>query len=226
LISHEQVRAYPDARLAAPEGRKSCANQVYSVLKTDIMEGRLAPGALLSESSLATRFGVSRTPVREALGVLSSDGLVTTLPQRGHVVNSVSVSEVLDAFRLREILEVEAVGQAVRRITEWEINHLRDLIAIRDAADLADINREFHTAIARASGNRLLVDFIDRLLISMQRVLIMDPHVTNWTEEGFLEEQAIVDALAARDEEGACRNVSRHIRSTLASVLRQSGPLA
>jgi DNA-binding GntR family transcriptional regulator len=226
LISHEQVRSYPAAPPASLDGRKNCANQVYVVLKSDIMEGRIAPGALLSESSLASRFGMSRTPVREALGVLASDGLITTLPQRGHVVNTVSVSEVLDAFRLREILEVEAIGQAVRRISDVEIDRLRELIAIREAADLPDINREFHTAIARASGNRLLVDFIDRLLISMQRVLIMDPRTTHWTEEGFQEEQSIVEALAAHDEECARLAIAHHIRSTLASVLRQSGPLA
>ena len=226
MISHQQVRTYPAALPATQDGRKSCANEVYVVLKSDIMGGRIAPGALLSESSLASRFGMSRTPVREALGVLASDGLITTLPQRGHVVNTVSVSEVLDAFRLREILEVEAISQAVRRISDREIDHLRHLIGIREAADLPAINREFHTAIARASGNRLLVDFIDRLLISMQRVLIMDPRTTNWTEEGFQEEQAIVEALAARDEERACLTITRHIRSTLASVLRQSGPLA
>lgn len=154
--------------------------------------------------------------------MLASDGLVTTLPQRGHVVNAVSLAEVLDAFHLREVLEADAVAQAAARITPAEIEHLRCLAETRESRDMPAVNLEFHTSIARASGNRLLVDFIGRLLLCMQRVLILDPHLTAWTEEGYQEEMAIVEALAARDAAAAREAMIRHVRNTMASVLRQS----
>ena len=92
--------------------RTSTADRIYNELKQDIMWGNVPPGSLLSEIRLDDHFGASRTPVRQALSMLAKDGLITTLPQRGHLVRTVSISEMLDAFRLREILEVEAAAQA------------------------------------------------------------------------------------------------------------------
>jgi DNA-binding GntR family transcriptional regulator len=175
----------------------------------------------LSESVLAERFGVSRTPVREALTMLANDGLVTALPRRGHLVHTISLSEVLDAFRVRELLEVEAVSQAVRRISDQDIAHLRTLATMRASPDLPAVNREFHLTIARASDNGILVEFLEKLLVSMQRVLIMAPQTITWVADVADEELAIVDALAARDEAAACEAMRRHIRNAMSSVLRQ-----
>jgi len=202
--------------------RRNCAEQVYSALKSDIVKGILVPGTLLSESALATRFGISRTPVREALTILARDGLVTTLPQRGHVVNTVTLTEALDAFRLRGILDAEAAAQAARRINDAQIAHLRQLIEIRESDDLPAVNREFHTGIARIGGNRLLVDFVDRLLMCMERILLLGPRASTWTQDGYDEELAIVEALAAHDEKAAQEAALRHVQNSLALVLRQS----
>lgn len=203
------------------QARPSATENVYTTLKQEIMWGEIEPGTLLSELKLAERFGVSRTPVREALTMLASDGLVTTIPRRGHLVRTVSLSEILGAFRVRELLEVEAVAQATRRIADQEIAYLRGLAEAGNDADLPDLNREFHLTIAKASGNRILADFIERLLILMQSVLIMDPHLAAWTEEGMEEELAIINALAARDEKAACEAMRCHIRNTLSSILEE-----
>jgi DNA-binding GntR family transcriptional regulator len=222
LISHQSEVTASPAGQDPGAVRRNLAEEVYSALKTDIVKGKLAPGSLLSESALATRFGASRTPVREALSVLATDGLVTTLPQRGHVVNTVTLAEALDAFRLRGILEAEAATQAARRINDAQIAHLRQLIEIRESDDLPAVNREFHTGIARISGNRLLVDFVDRLLMCMERILLLGPRATTWTQDGYEEELAIVEALAAHDEKAAQEAVLRHVQSSLALALRQS----
>ncbi len=204
------------------QAKPSATQSVYDVLKQEIMWGEVEPGALLSELELAKRFGVSRTPVREALTMLSSDGLITTIPRRGHLVRTVSLSEILDAFRVRELLEVEAALQSTRRISDEEITRLRELAESEDDSNLPEHNREFHLTIARASGNRILADFIERLLILMQSVLIMDPHLAAWTEEGMREELDIIDALAARDEEAAGEAMRRHIRNTLSAILAET----
>lgn len=195
---------------------------IYAALKDEIMWGKIESETLLSESVLAERFGVSRTPVREALTMLANDGLVTALPRRGHLVHTVSLSEALDAFRVRELLEVEAVSQAVRRISDQDIAHLRTLANMRASPDLPAVNREFHLTIARASDNGILIEFLEKLLVSMQRVLIMAPQTITWVADVADEELAIVDALAARDETAACAAMRRHIRNAMSSVLRQT----
>ena len=186
------------------------------------MWGRVEPETLLSETALAERFGVSRMPVREALATLVSDGLVITLPRRGHLVRTVSLAEALDAFRVREVLEVEAVTQAVDRISTQTLAHLRELVNIRTSPDLPAVNREFHVTIAQASGNRILVEFLQELLTCMQRVLIMAPQTMTWAEDVAAEESGIVDALAARDAQAAQEAMRRHIRNTLSSIVGQA----
>jgi DNA-binding GntR family transcriptional regulator len=216
------AQALPGTQRLVPisQGRSSTSQRVYHELKRQIMWGQIQPGTLLSEAELATHFGVSRTPVREALTVLASDGLITTLPWRGHLVRTVSFSEIVDAFRLRELLEVEAAAQACLRITQGELAHLNELSRRGDDDGvIPDINRQFHMTIARASGNRVLADFIERLLMMMQSVLIKDPHLASWTEDGMQAELEIIHALAARDEEAAREAMRSHIRNTLLAIL-------
>jgi len=201
--------------------RTSHPERIYTALKDEILSGEIEAGTLLSESRIAARFDVSRTPVREALFMLASDGLVTSMPRQGHLVRTVSLQEVLDAFLVREILEVEATAQAVGNLSEQELAHLKELVSFREADDFHAVNREFHTTIARASGNRILAEFVDQLLVLMQRVLVLDPHLQSWTEEGAKEDLAIIEALEAEDETAAREAARRHIRNAQARVLRR-----
>jgi DNA-binding GntR family transcriptional regulator len=197
----------PTSFSAGPDER-SAGDRIYPTLRDEIMWGQIAPGTLLSESTLAKRFGISRTPVREALAMLANDGLVTALPKRGHLVHTVSFAEVVDAFRVREALEVEAVTLAVTSISNEEIRQLRILAETRTSPDLPAVNREFHLTIARATGNRILIEFIEKLLVSMQRVLVAAPGSVTWYEQSAAEVDAAREA------------VRRHIRNTLAPLLR------
>jgi DNA-binding GntR family transcriptional regulator len=194
----------PTSFSAGPDER-SAGDRIYPTLRDEIMWGQIAPGTLLSESTLAKRFGIS---------------LVTALPKRGHLVHTVSFAEVVDAFRVREALEVEAVTLAVTSISNEEIRQLRILAETRTSPDLPAVNREFHLTIARATGNRILIEFIEKLLVSMQRVLVAAPGSVTWYEQSAAEELAIVDALEARDVDAAREAVRRHIRNTLAPLLR------
>lgn len=204
------------------KNESNTVSQIYSELKNQIMWGKIEAETLLSESVLAKQFGTSRTPIREALARLAADGLVSSLPQRGHLVRSVSLAEMLDAFHVRELLETEAAGLAVEHISERDILALRELANTINNPDLPAVNREFHLIIAHASGNRILYELIERLLVSMQRILIVAPQAVTWEKEVAEEELAIVDALAKRNADAAREAMSRHIRNTLASVLRQT----
>lgn len=198
----------------------SASETVYTKLKLEIMNGKILPGTLLTESVIANQYNTSRTPVRKALTMLASDGLISTLPKRGHLVRTISVAELLGAFRVREILEVEAVDQAVGRITKDELARLKELVAEKDNPDLPSLNLEFHVAIARASGNRVLIEFIERLLLLMHGLLLLDPHLAAWEKEGGMEEEkTIIELLEARDRVGACEAMRTHIRNTLNVIL-------
>lgn len=198
---------------ARDKKRGGASGRVYDQLKHDILSGEIEAGTLLSESEIAGRFGVSRTPVREALKRLACDRVVIALPQRGHLVRTVSVSEIVEAFRVRELLEVEAAGEAARRITDEEVSYLKSLLE-PDVEEPALVNYRIHSAIATIAGNRLLADFIQETLVLMQRMIATHP------DRLVLEpERQVVGALEARDVEGARQAMRAHIRDVMDKLL-------
>jgi len=188
------------------------ADLVYKTLKDEILSGHIGPGELLSESEIAKRFNVSRTPVREALNQLACDSIVVSLPQRGHLVRTISFSEVIEAFRLRELLEIEAAGEAALNITDAEIAELKEIM--ENKKDRVLMNYKFHTAIARISGNRLLNEFIEELLMLMQRLMINHPTLLDPTPE-----LNIIEALETRDPEAARKAMREHLDESRENLL-------
>jgi DNA-binding GntR family transcriptional regulator len=202
-----------------PTPKPRAADQVYATLKGEILSGEIEPGHLLSENEIARRFSISRTPVREALSELACDGLVQVLPQRGHLVRTVSFSEVLEAFRMRELLEVEAAGEAARYITNEEITHLTKLMT--DPQDTVLANYRFHTAVARISRNRLLADTLEEILMLMQRMIVIHPTLFDPNPE-----LKVIEALATRNPEAAREAMRAHIyesRDSLMNSLNRGG---
>jgi DNA-binding GntR family transcriptional regulator len=206
--------------LTAQDNTPKAAENIHRVLKCEILRGEIESGALLSESKLAKRFGVSRTPSREALSKLANDRLTFSLPQRGHLVRTISFSEAMEAFQLRELLEVEAVRLAVHRIPNEKINYLKNLIDNPKNDEIGVFNYEIHTTIAKASENRILAEFIEELLILMERILLVDPEFRQNTSESVQPEAEIIAALENRDETAACEAMRRHIRNTMSRVLK------
>ncbi len=192
--------------------RPRAADEVYNTLKDEILSGIISSGEMLSENEIARRFGVSRTPVREALNQLACERLVQVMPQRGHLVRTVSFSEVMEAFRMRELLEVEAAGEAARFITDEEIEYLRRIMT--DPEDLVTANFRFHTAIGRISRNRLLAESIEEILMLMQRMMVNHPNILDPNPE-----LKVVDALATRDPETAREAMSAHIHEARDSLI-------
>jgi GntR family transcriptional regulator, rspAB operon transcriptional repressor len=202
------------------EREPKAAENIHRVLKNEILRGVIDPGTLLSESKLAKRFGVSRTPVREALSMLANDRLIFSLPQRGHQVRTISFSEAIDAFRIRELLEVEAIRLAVHRISNEQIQELRQMVADARNTDSMVWNYEFHTTIAKASGNRILAEFTEELFTLMERILTVHPDFHNFSNEAIRPEIELLNALEQRDEAAACDAMRRHIRDTMNQILK------
>ncbi len=199
--------------------RGNTTNWIYTQLKNDILTGKIESGTLLSEIEIARQYGVSRTPVRNALNNLACERVVVALPQRGHLVRTVTFSEAIEAFRVREILEVEAAGEAAIRITDKQINELKQIYQGRLDEDVVLWNYRFHVAVAKCSRNRLLLEFIEETLVLMQRLLIDHPDMQRETTE---PERKIIEALETRNPEIARGAMREHIQDAMERLINKS----
>lgn len=144
--------------MTAPR-RNTAQEAVLSALRSDILTGSLGPGDQIVQESLAERYGVSRVPLREALKTLESEGQVEYYPHRGYFVAELSVADLLEVYRLRALLEAEAIRHAVPTLSDDDVAALAELCRLvpeasggLDVIALTSANRRFHFAIFDASG--------------------------------------------------------------------------
>jgi DNA-binding GntR family transcriptional regulator len=196
----------------------SLRETVTQILRAAIISGEMAPGEVYSAPALGARFGVSATPVREAMVDLSREGLVQTVPNKGFRVTAVSDAELDDIAALRMLIEPPTVLQVTPRIPEEAIPELRELAqAIVDHAEAGDLityteaDRRFHLAILEYSNNRRLVSLVSDLR-SQTRLYGLSGMVERGTLAGSAAEHLdLVDLIAARDATGAGNLMKRHI---------------
>jgi DNA-binding GntR family transcriptional regulator len=193
--------------------------RVYGVLSEEIHSNRLPPGTVLQEVALARSLGVSRGPVREAIGRLASDGLVVVRPRRGAVVASLTREEFLEAYQVREALEVMAIRLAVPRVGDEEIARLERLTNEMEAlAERSDVdgffqaNAAFHAALVEASGNKRLHDVYRQVVGQMARYQMRSLALRGTLRRSVQEHRAIVRAVKKGDAERSAHILSEHIR--------------
>jgi DNA-binding GntR family transcriptional regulator len=193
--------------------------RVHRVLSDEILSNRLPPGSVLQEVALAQSLGVSRGPVREAIGRLASEGLVNVRPRRGAVVASLTREEFLEAYQVREALEVMAVRLAVARIDDAGIADLERLTAeMEEYAEREDVDRffqanaAFHAAIVEASGNQKLRNVYRQVVGQMGRYQMRSLALRGTLRRSIQEHRAIVRAVRRRDADRSAHLLSEHIR--------------
>jgi len=153
--------------------------KIYRQMRRSIIMGHHRPGERLDIEELAARFETSVTPVRDALQMLSQEGLVTIRPRSGYFVASMTVKQLRDLLDLRKILELSAVERATQRITPEQISALRSVHAGYTGDDdesydrYTDENRRFHYYVALASGNRELAEMIGHLHDRLARFMVL-----------------------------------------------------
>lgn len=189
-----------DRRPSPPERRVT----PYEMLKQAILRGELEPGQPLVETALAAWCEVSRTPIREALTRLEQDGLVDRT-DRGLVVRKRSPEEILDIYETRLALEATAGRMAAERRTAHDLRLLKrllqrcDEISVKDSAGMAEINRQFHRAVWRASHNESLIDLLERLNLHLARYPETTlAHPGRW-QAARREHARLVSAIEKRD---------------------------
>jgi DNA-binding GntR family transcriptional regulator len=202
----------------APLENRTLREQVADHLRQEILSERLAPGTELGEVALARSLGISRGPLREALGQLAAEGLVTIVPRRGAVVTQLTREDFVDAYQVREALESLAIKLAVPRLTPAEKLTLHRLSEDMERAAAAgeherffELNREWHALLVRASGNQKLVEMHGQLVAQMARLLKKSVQLRGGVEQSAAEHRAILAAIDAGDPQLAARLMEEHI---------------
>ena len=206
-------------------GTESAKERVYQSLKDDIVRGVLDMGAMLNEGQLASKYGVSKGPVREALVLLCQEGLVEAVPRVGYRTSRVTLKDVDDIFDLRMIVEGAAAERAATLITDEALQRLEQLFISFEPGDresylrFLDENTTFHRSIAEASGNYRLAEVVYRLLEQMQRLVILRLDLSASSEEMLEEHRQILAALRQHDPALARDLMVRSIANTHQAAL-------
>jgi len=194
------------------------SERLREAIEEEIATGKLLPGSHLDEVELAKRFGVSRTPIREALSLLMGEGLVETRPRRGMVVAQVTPQRLIEMFEVMAELEAMCAQLAARRMSDEELaaielahEECRGAAAARDPDLYFYANERFHYAIYAASHNSFLFEEAASLQRKLRPYRRLQLRVRNRTQRSFEEHQAIVDALHAGDSVQAGISVRAHV---------------
>jgi DNA-binding GntR family transcriptional regulator len=196
--------------------------QVYDTLEGLIIYGELSPGQHLVESDLASRLGVSRIPVREALQLLHRDGWVDLRPRQGAFVHQPTVREVDEVFRVRTLLEVESTKMAAENVQDETIQMLEatlkagtEALRVGDESDLVKLNSEFHGQVTSMAGNQVLAQILHRLDKRIRWYFA--PVVKARGANSWAEHAEIIEALKAKDPERAAEAMRKHAEATRAA---------
>jgi DNA-binding GntR family transcriptional regulator len=225
--SHSPVIARP------PEPRRLLPGRIVTRLRAEIVAGEWSPGERITEQALCKRYGVSRTPLREALKILETQGLLALLPNRGAVIAEPTLEDTVEKLRVMGALEALAAVIACEQASAKAMAALERLHgqmmaahAARDAARYFALNGRAHRAIVLAAGNRTLAALHE----SLSRQVELARHLANFREslsdESKQEHEAIIAALLRRDGAAAQEAVERHIATVLRKIraTRPDGP--
>ncbi len=205
-------------------GHRALYVDVAERLRAQIFERRLEPGAWIEEQKLALEFGISRTPLREALKVLATEGLVTMKPRRGAYVTEVSREDVTQVYRLMAVLESDAVADVARHASEAQLAQLQALhdqlerqVRQRDA--FFATNERFHMTLLDIAGNR----WRTQIVADLRKVMKLNRHHSllklGRLADSLAEHRALMDAIEARDAAKATRLMRAHFDSGLEAAV-------
>ncbi|MES1978850.1 MAG: GntR family transcriptional regulator [Pseudomonadota bacterium] len=194
--------------------------EVAELLRQRIFSRELAPGSWIDELKLAEEYGISRTPLREALKVLATEGLVTMKVRRGAYVTEVNEKDLTDVYHLLSLLESDAAGVVAAHATAPQLKQLQDLHnqlekAAGNREKFFQINEEFHMRLLEIANNR----WRDQMVADLRKVMKLNRHnsllKSGRIEESLAEHRAIMQALTAHDAVAAMQRMREHFSNGL-----------
>jgi DNA-binding GntR family transcriptional regulator len=205
--------------------------QVAERLRILIDSGELPPGARLNEVELCGQLGVSRTPLREAIRALATEGLIELQPNRGATVSIVTVEDLTEILPIMAVLEglggrLAAFEMSDEKITE--VRHVHDRMlehyARRELAEYFETNRLIHELISEGSGNQSLVDQINSLSAKVRRARFSTEMTPESWAKAVSEHEAMINALEARDATALEKIIMNHVETKQSTILGVIAP--
>lgn len=216
------------APLERPTNLKDSA---YREIKDQLVSGKLEPSRIYSAQHFASLLGVSRTPAREALLQLTSEGFLDCLEVRGFRIRQFSEREIRDVFETRQIIEAFVVKQLVGRLEPGEftalkknLRRLREHAARNDVHGFLETDKEFHLTLVRRTGNQMLVGIMENIRNHIAIFGLKALAHQGRFQEVIREHQAILSALHRKDRKRALQAVHRHLAATETCLLGKEGP--
>jgi len=210
------------------ERHQTLREKILETIREAILKGSLKPGEKVAEPELAERFGISRTPIREAFRQLESEGYLTVIPRKGAVVTSLSERDVEEFYAIKSILEGYAARIAAEQLTDRDIerleginNRLEQLARDGDVKTFFRVHNEFHELFIRAAGNEKLFDLISHLMMKFNRPRMASLALPGRMEISVQEHHKIIEAFKSHDGERA-DNLVRKTAAYGGQVLIQS----
>ena len=213
-----------DLRSTKSLSPKALYVEVAELLRQRIFKRELEPGSWIDELRLAEEYGISRTPLREALKVLAAEGLVTMKVRRGAYVTEVSANDLADVYHLLSLLESDAAGVVATKATDAELAELQKLhkaleVAAKPGKANTDqffaLNEQFHMRLLAIANNR----WRDQMVADLRKVMKLNRHnsllKTGRIAESLAEHQAIMAALLARDAVSTQERMQEHFANGL-----------
>lgn len=201
---------------------------VFNTLRKAILTGQLKPGERLMEVHLANKLGVSRTPIREAIRKLELEGLVIMIPRRGAEVAQITEKSLKDVLEVRRALDALSIELACERITDEEIEELKEACLSfeqatkgKDASVIAKADVSLHDIIVRATGNQRLQQLVNNLSEQMYRYRFVYIKDESQHEKLVAEHKEIYQSILERDKERASKAAKLHIDNQEKSIIHQ-----
>ena len=208
----------------------SISERLTQTLRERINRGELAPGTLVIEPALAKEFEVSKTPVRESLRQLTSEGLLQVLPKKGYLVRAISMNDVYEVLELRSLLEPHVAGQVSAMHSAALIvslaGHLeaQDKLAVSDPIASMHAAQRFHSELAAASRNSRIVASLENCFTQTARAHYVLPSMQPYMSQSdeLSEHQQILAAIQQSDPEAAAKAMALHLDSIRRAMLGQA----
>ncbi len=198
------------------ERHQTLREKILETIRDAILKGSLRPGERVSEPELAERFGISRTPIREAFRQLESEGYLEVIPRKGAVVASLSERDVIEFYAIKSILEGHAARIAAERMTERDLERLetinaklQEIAADGDIKGFFRVHNEFHELFIKASGNDKLIELINQLVLKFNRLRLASLAQPGRMDISVQEHRKIIEAFRRHDGEQADSLVRR-----------------
>jgi DNA-binding GntR family transcriptional regulator len=203
--------------------RRITADYVAEALREAIHRGDLADGAVLNQAAIASHFGVSRVPVREALRELQAEGLITTRAHRLAVVRSLSLDRIVEIYDLRALLEGYVIERAVPHIDPALLKKLRalekEMRAVSDHPHWLELNARFHQMLYEPAGAEVTLELIEQLRARAERYVRLWSKGVHRPKEAGREHVRILGLVEQGDAAGARRAIAEHVHHTRDRVI-------